>query len=69
MTRMINGWTGTEMFVADDRVDEYLAAGCVLAAKPVTKKAEPVKVESKTEEKPKKAPVKKVTAKKTTAKK
>ena len=32
MTRMINGWTKTEMWVADDRVDEYKAAGHRLAA-------------------------------------
>ena len=51
---MINGWTGTEMFVADDRKDEYLAAGHRLAAEvPDPKKAESVK------EKPKKdAPAK-----------
>lgn len=66
MVRMINAWTGTEMFVADDRVDEYLAAGCYLAAETATK-AEAVKVEPK-EAKPKsaakKAPVKKTTTKK-----
>lgn len=67
MVRMINGWTGTEMFVADDRVDEYLAAGCSLAADSVTKKAEPVTEEPKAEPKePKKAPAKKAPAKKTT---
>lgn len=32
MVRMINGFTKTEMWVADDRVDEYKAAGNVLAA-------------------------------------
>lgn len=56
MVRMINGLTGTEMFVADDRVDEYLAAGNILAADSVTAKAEPVK------EEPKKATTKKATA-------
>ena len=30
MTRMINGWTNTEMWVADDRVEEYKAAGWYL---------------------------------------
>ena len=59
MVRMLNAWTGTEMFVADDRVDEYLAAGCILAADSATK-AETVKDE------PKKAAPKKTTAKKTT---
>lgn len=75
MKRMINGFTNTEMFVADDRVDEYLAAGHVLAAKTVTKKAETVKEEPKkvepVKEEPKKAPVKKTVSKvaKKTAKK
>lgn len=72
MVRMINAWTKTEMFVTEDRVDEYLAAGCILAADSVTKKAEPVndepaEVETKTE--PKKTPVKKTPAKKTATKK
>lgn len=72
MVRMINAWTKTEMFVAEDRVDEYLAAGCILAADSVTKKAgsvndEPTEVETKAELK--KAPVKKAPAKKTATKK
>lgn len=32
MMKMINGFTGTEMWVADDRVEEYKAAGHKLAA-------------------------------------
>ena len=32
MMKMINGFTGTEMWVADDRVNEYKAAGHRLAA-------------------------------------
>ena len=40
MTKMINACTGTEMLVADDRVDEYLAAGHSLAEAPA---AEPKK--------------------------
>lgn len=70
MVRMINGWTNTEMFVAEDRVDEYLAAGCILAADSVTKKAETVKEEPKAEQtaEPKKAPAKKAPAKRTTKK-
>ena len=67
MRKMLNGFTNTEMFVADDRVDEYLAAGHVLAADPpVTKKAETVKEEPKAEPvkaEPKKAPAKKTVAK------
>lgn len=67
MKRMINGFTNTEMFVADNRVDEYLAAGHVLAADPpVTKKAETVKEEPKAEPvkaEPKKAPAKKTVSK------
>ena len=64
---MINGFANTEMFVADNRVDEYLAAGHVLAADPpVTKKAETVKEEPKAEPvkaEPKKAPAKKTVSK------
>ena len=45
MVKMIS-WAGTEMYVADDRVDEYLAAGCTLAAAPA-KKAEPAKAQTK----------------------
>lgn len=67
MRKMLNGFTNTEMFVADDRVDEYLAAGHVLAADPpVTKKAETVKEEPKAEPikaEPKKAPAKKTVSK------
>ena len=44
MIKFINKLTGGEMWVADNRVDEYLAAGHKLAAEA---------------EKPKKAPVKK----------
>ena len=35
MIKLINKITGTEMWVADDRVDKYLAAGHKLAVKPV----------------------------------
>ena len=64
MVPMLNAWTGTEMFVAEDRVDEYLAAGCVLAADSAAK-AETVKEEQKkADPKPKKAPAKKTTTKK-----
>ena len=64
MVRMINGWTGTEMFVAEDRKDEYLAAGHRLAAEaPAPKKAEPVKEEPK-KAAPVKAPAKKSTRRK-----
>lgn len=50
MIRMINGLTHTEMWVADDRVEEYKAVGCYLP--PVTEKptVEETKVE-KVEEK------------------
>lgn len=63
MVRMINAWTKTEMFVADDRVNEYKAAGCVLAADSVTAVTEPV------EEEPKKTPERKATVEKTATKK
>lgn len=55
MLRFINGITGTEMFVADERKDEYLAAGHRLAAS-ATETTE-------------KAPAKPKTVKKTTTKK
>lgn len=48
---MINGLTHTEMWVADDRVEEYKAVGCYLP--PTTEK--PTVKETKVEEKPKKA--------------
>lgn len=38
MTKLIHYLTGTEMYVADERVDEYLALGHRLAGEP-----EPVK--------------------------
>lgn len=53
MTRLISAWTGTEMWVADDRVDEYLGMGHTLPQE-TTKKPieEPVKkVETKEEPK------------------
>ena len=53
MVTFINSLTGTEMLVADDRKEEYLAAGHRLAVIPVAKKTETV------QEEPKKAPVKK----------
>lgn len=44
MIRLVNKVTGTDMFVAENRVDKYLAAGHKLAAKPVTApKEEPKK--------------------------
>ena len=67
MKKLIS-WTGTEMWVADDRVNEYLGQGCTLpldTKKPENevpvKKAEPkvetIKAEPKVE--PKKKPIKK----------
>lgn len=51
MVKFINNVTGSEMWVADDRVEEYKAAGHKLAATPKT-------------EKPAEKPKKKVTSKK-----
>lgn len=51
MVRFINKFTGTEMWVAEDRVEEYKAAGHKLAAKTF----EPLSPASR----PKKAPAKK----------
>lgn len=49
MVKFINSITGTQMWVADDRVEEYKAAGHRLAATPI-KATEPIKepVEEKT---------------------
>lgn len=55
MVEFINGFTGTQMWVADERVEEYKAAGHKLAALPSTAKE------------PTKSPVKK-TVKKSTKK-
>lgn len=57
MTVFINSLTGTEMLVADDRKEEYLAAGHKLAASSKAEKPDAV-------EEPKKAPAKKTTKKK-----
>jgi len=59
MVKLINKTTGSPMWVADERVDEYKAAGHILAdkpeKKPVVKEAEiPVEVESKPAKKGKK---------------
>jgi hypothetical protein len=45
MIKMIDRFTGVEMWVADNRVEEYMAAGHKLAASDVVKptEAEPVK--------------------------
>lgn len=46
MKKFINKFTGSEMWVADDRVDEYKAAGHKLAADDAEKpKRKPVKKE------------------------
>lgn len=62
MVKLINAFTDTEMWVADERQDEYIAAGHKLAAAPVSKPTEVV------DEEPTKV-VKKTTAKKATTKK
>lgn len=46
MVKFIHGLTGTEMWVADERKDEYLGAGHRLAPLPCAKPAE-VSVEEK----------------------
>lgn len=45
MIRMVNRQTGGNMWVHESRVEEYLAAGHVLAAPPAP--AKPVKAEEK----------------------
>lgn len=47
MIKFTNALTGTEMFVADDRKEEYMAAGHRLAVNPRAKKAETVQEEPK----------------------
>lgn len=54
MVEFINSFTGTLMQVADERKDEYLAAGHKLVAK-----TSPVAIEPVKEEKPVKKTVKK----------
>ena len=46
MIRLINAATGTEMWVADSRLDEYLAKGHIIAPSPDVKseKATPVEM-------------------------
>lgn len=51
MIKMINCFTGTEFWVADDRVDEYTAAGHILAAESEKPTAEETKEVEKVEEK------------------
>lgn len=57
MIKFINSFTGTDMWVADDRKDEYLGAGHKLAP-----------IETPSEKPAKKEPEKKTTVKKTTRK-
>lgn len=59
MVKLISAWTGTEMLVADDRVDEYLGMGHTLP-QDTTKKPieEPVKKVEKVEPKVETKPVK-----------
>ncbi len=52
MVKFINKLTGGEMWVADDRVEEYKAAGHRLAAKPLPKKtAKPAESKPKAKKK------------------
>jgi hypothetical protein len=46
MVKMIHAQFGTEMWVAEDRVEEYKAAGHKLAAKP-TETTKPKKAKTK----------------------
>lgn len=51
MVKMINGLFGTEMWVSEDRVEEYLAAGHKLAAPPVPAKKPAKKTKKSTKKK------------------
>ena len=64
MVRFINSLTGTEMFVADDRKEEYLAAGHRLAVEVPAKAEEPKTVKAETKKTPSKAPVRKSASRK-----
>lgn len=59
MVKFINALTGTEMFVADDRKEEYLAAGHALAVKASVNAEEPKTVKAEPKKNVSKAPVKK----------
>lgn len=59
MRKMINSLTGGEMWVADNRVEEYLAAGHKLAAVP---QDEPIAEPEEAPEEAKAEPVAKKTA-------
>lgn len=66
MVKFIHNLTGTEMWVADERKDEYLAAGHKLAAESCAKPAEVAVVEEPkkaVDEEPKKASRKKTVSK------
>lgn len=47
MTKMIHYMLGTEMYVADERVDEYLALGHRLASEPKVVKETPTPAPAK----------------------
>lgn len=47
MIRLINCHTGTEMWVSEDRLDEYLAVGHKLAEDPATDEEKPTKETAK----------------------
>lgn len=51
MVRFINKYTGTEMWVAEDRVEEYKSAGHKLADIPDTTKKSEAKSKKKTSKK------------------
>ena len=58
MVKLINWLTGTDMYVAEDRVDEYLKAGHKMPSSKVeAKKETPVKAEKKTLSKKRKSEV------------
>ena len=56
MVKLINWLTGTDMYVAEDRVDEYLKAGHKMP-KVEAKKEEPVRIEKKAPSKKRKSEV------------
>lgn len=60
MKKLISAWTGTEMWVADDRVNEYLGQGHTLAPSDTKKPDKEVPViKAEPKEEPKVEPTRK----------
>ncbi len=69
MIKLINKLTGTVMWVAEERVEEYLEAGHALASVPCAQPADAPEEKAEPETSTSKVPEEKPAAKKQTAKK